>query len=245
MSTEPTEYHTPIEPTQTAYPNPYEPTSPYYEGVPIPPPPPKQGHKGLIVVLISTVCLVLILGGVLTVMLYQHGQKPTTAAIPTPRASIVPTHTSTATPTMPAPTSTPTPSLAQNYTANDIVVHLQAIDNTIGIESTGESVCKWSHYDYCLGVYAISSVQFTGCPIGVCADTWHYGLWVYATSQDATTAYQQVYNDSLSCTDTSSHADGMYVVCGIAEQEYAHGRCLLLNDVAASVYGQVVTRYCV
>jgi hypothetical protein len=107
MSTDPTEYPAPLEPTQNAYSNPYEPTSPYdVPPIPIPPPPPKRRRKGLLVALISTVCLALILGGVLIAVFAQHGQKPATGAMLTPTATIAPTHVPTATSTMPEPTPT-------------------------------------------------------------------------------------------------------------------------------------------
>ena len=144
-----------------------------------------------------------------------------------------------------APTQQATTALTTNYTAGDIVRHMQAVDNTVFIGTTGETIWTFSHNNYYTGVHATSSVQFTGCPIGGCADVSHYGLWVYANPQDAATAYVQVNTDSQSCTDSSPASDGMYVVCGIPEQEYVHGRCLLLNSVDTSVYGQVVTKYCV
>src|SRR5713101_1019647 len=116
MSTDPTRYPRPLEPTQGVYYNPYELTSPYGGNIPPPPPPPpKQGHKGLLVALIILSCLVVILGGALITLSYQHSQKPATAALPT----LAPTPTATPTnPSKPTPTPTMMPLFSDSF-AND------------------------------------------------------------------------------------------------------------------------------
>jgi hypothetical protein len=258
MPTDPTEYPPPLEPTQAAYSNPYEPTSLYPGSVPpIPPPPPastrrKWWHIAVPIVMVVALVVLSVLPNVMT-----SGQRPTNHFDPggTAAAQTGATERAAETATASAPTAVPiristptplaTPTINTSYTASDILTHLQAVDNTIALESTNETIWNWTLGDYYINVYATSSVQFTGCPIGTCADTWHFGLWVYASAQDAQSAYEQVYNDSLTCTDTRSHADGMYVSCSYPEQEYTQGRCLLLNAVQQSVYGQVITQYCV
>jgi len=116
MSTDPTRYPRPLEPTQGVYYNPYELTSPYGGNIPPPPPPPpKQGHKGLLVALIILSCLVVVLGGALITLSYQHSQKPATAALPT----LAPTPTATPTnPSKPTPTPTMMPLFSDSF-AND------------------------------------------------------------------------------------------------------------------------------
>jgi hypothetical protein len=239
---EPSDYHLP--PTHPVSPSGgselTQPAPPplWYDIPPIPPPPPpepkRRKHRW------SIAGFIVLLLGIVSMAIFAEwaGIQPTSHVRPTP--------TSRATQMVPSPTvPTLQPTIDPNYTANDIVTYLHSVDRTVAIESTNEAVWDWSHRDYPVSVQATSSVQFIGCPIGDCADAWHFGIWVYATPQDAEIAYQQVYSDSQSCVDTSSHADGMYVVCGFPEQEYAHGRCLLLNAVASSVYGQVVTQKCI
>src|SRR5450759_4208116 len=74
---DPTEYHRPPEPLPTAYRNPYEISNPYDGAVSaiIPPPPPKQRHAGLLVALVSLLCVVMILGGVIFGILPVSGQQ--------------------------------------------------------------------------------------------------------------------------------------------------------------------------
>ncbi|HEY7416299.1 MAG TPA: hypothetical protein VH593_13995 [Ktedonobacteraceae bacterium] len=229
----------PIPPTQPAphnFYNPYE-INPYWD-ISGPPPPPKQKRIWLFALFISISCLA-IFSGVAFSVIYLNNQQDKTAT------KSMPTHTALPTATIMKPSPTLDPTINTNYTASSIVSHMQAMDKTVAIESTNETIWAFSHDNYYISVHATSSVQFTGCPIGDCAEIWVFGLWVYANSQGAESAYNQVYNDSLSCTDTSSRADGMYVICGAPEQEYAHGRCLLLSAVATSIYGQIVTQYCV
>ncbi|HEV2653894.1 MAG TPA: hypothetical protein VGT82_03010, partial [Ktedonobacteraceae bacterium] len=65
------------------YPNPYELSNPY-DGVVsriLPPPPPKQRHAGLLVALVSLLCVVMILGGVIFGILLVNGQQQAKQAI--------------------------------------------------------------------------------------------------------------------------------------------------------------------
>jgi len=109
-----TQYHGPSEPTQAACHNPYEPT-PYYDIPPVPPPPPKQGHKGLIVALVSVICLIVLFGGGFFTVMYLNTQQHVTQVTPTP-TPVPPT--ATPLPTLPPPT--PIPVHTVSYTANDI-----------------------------------------------------------------------------------------------------------------------------
>src|SRR5258708_5285645 len=238
---QPVEPTTPVPPPGNPYTNPY--ASPYVTGpVGMPPPPPtrRRVSLGLLVVCLIIAVLLFLSAG----LFYLARTYAVNKAVPTPIVKFVPVIPTTQ-PT-PTPTTTPrsTPAITQNYTARTIFAYMQAADNTVAIESTGKTVWTFSHDNYFVNPYATSSFQFTACPL-YCTDTSHFGLWVYASQQDAMSAYNQVHADSLSCTDTSPAADGMYVSCGYPEQEYAHGRCLLLNAIDTSVYGQVVTRYCI
>ncbi|WP_338256828.1 hypothetical protein [Dictyobacter halimunensis] len=162
-----------------------------------------------------------------------------------------PTPVTSATPTTAVTSATPTtaviPAPNNDYTAMDIVKHMQEQDQHMFIESTNDTIWDWSHDNYFINVYARSSVQWGGCPFESpqqCADTWHFGLWVYANGNEARSAWQQVETDSMSCNDSSPASSGMHVSCGQPEAEYLHGRCLLLGDDGQSTYGQIVTQYC-
>ncbi len=91
MYPDPTQYPSKplIEPTQAAHFNPYEHTSPYYGPLPpIPPPPPThKSHKGLIITLVSIICLLIAsLVGALYVAIHSTAQQsPQTAIATTPR----------------------------------------------------------------------------------------------------------------------------------------------------------------
>ncbi len=260
---DPTEYHNPVEPTQTAYdpysssyqwnlpskpPEPYEPTQiapPLAHYGTIPPSPTHAPRvRRQIWSIVSALTLVLALVGA-TVWVMFEGIHPTIGARPTPQPARPVVATRTPVDVLPTPSPTIEPTIDTNYTAMNIVGYMQAIDKTVSIESQNQTIWEWSHDNYFINVHAKSSVQFSGCPQGDCADTWHYGLWVYASPQDTQSAWQQVTVDSQNCTDTSPASSGMHVVCGMNETEYAHGRCLLLNANDLSIYGQVVTRYCI
>ena len=243
---EPSDYHLP--PTHPVSPSGgSELTQPaplplWYDIPPIPPPPPPEPKRrkhfwsiaGLIILLLGV-------GGAAVFAEWA-------AIHPVTNAEVRPTPTSLATQMTSVPTTTPIPqpTIDPNYTASDIVRHMQTVDNTVAIESTDKTIWTFSHDNYFIDVHATSSVQFTACPLQ-CADTFHFGLWVYASSQEAQSAWRQVAVDSQNCTDTSPASSGMYVSCGpnTTEAEYAHGRCLLLNANDTSVYGQIVTHYCV
>lgn len=95
--------------------NPYEYTGPYHA--------PPSRHRRLLITLVSLLCLVVILSGVLFTLLYQHNQK--TASIPGFTPTFVPT---TSIPTL-TPTATPTPaSLLDNP---DFATFVTAFNNNM------------------------------------------------------------------------------------------------------------------
>ena len=251
------------EPTQPADYSHYEPTKTGVPPIPIPPPPPNTRrpwwHIGVPALMVVALVALIIVPNIALSKQPVHtpathidpgateaAQAGATQAAAETATASVPTPTPHPTIVVETPTSAPAPTVNQGYTASDIVAHMQAADSTVYVQSTGKSIWDFSHNDYYVTVYATSSVQFSGCPGMNCADTPYYGLWVYASPQDAESAWQQVSMDAITCTDTSPRAVGNIVACGPNEYEaeYAHGRCLLLNADAYSTYGQVVTQYC-
>jgi hypothetical protein len=116
---DPTEYQQPPQPIPAAYHNPYETLNPYDRGVP-PPPPFKQRHKGLLVALISLLCVVMILGGVVFGVMLMRGQQQGNQLTPTVTSAATtsaPKSAATAVVT-PIPTTPAVHSL--NASANDI-----------------------------------------------------------------------------------------------------------------------------
>jgi hypothetical protein len=221
------------------YRNPYD--------IPIPPPPPMKNTKRAhpyrrYIFGFCTFLIVCVIGATVFFFTWQnlqlvvsHQNATPTVTTPNLSKSVVPSST----PTAPPPN--------YEYTAMDIVQHMQEVDKNTSIESTNVTIWDWSNDNYFISVHASSSVQWIGCPfasIQQCAGTWHNGLWVYADGNEATSAWQQVASDSLACDDTSPASKGIYVSCGQQEAEYLHGRCLLLGDDAQSIYGQIVTQYC-
>ena len=221
------------------YSNPYE--------TPIPPPPPKWNIKSARSYRLFTlgICIFLIgciIGATIFFFAWQKilpvsSHQNSTAQ--NQSKNLVSSSTSTTTATMISPTPTPN----YEYTAMDIVQHLQERDKKMSLKSTNGTIWDWSHDNYFISVHASSSVQWVGCSfasVQQCADTSHFGLWVYPDANDADSAWQQVATDSLTCSNTSSAS----VSCGQQEAEYLHGRCLLLGDNGQSTYGQIVARYC-
>ncbi len=91
MSTDPTNCHRPLTPTQSVHYNPYEQTSPYgYDEIPIPPPPPPahKPHRTWVIVAGVGICLAVILGGVLFAVLHAGIEEPAAhvATVTTPTA---------------------------------------------------------------------------------------------------------------------------------------------------------------
>ena len=148
---DPTEYQRPIEPMQAAYRNPYETPNPYYGDVPPPPPPPpsRQRHIGLIVVLVSILCLFVIFGGVLFGVMHVGGQQKVIQVISTPTSRVLPTptptFTATPTPVLPTPTLPPTPIPTVSYTANDIynAFYANGLGGTNPKNDTNWSCCTY------------------------------------------------------------------------------------------------------
>jgi hypothetical protein len=126
LHNDPTEYHRPPEPLPTAYRNPYEISNPYDGAVSaiLPPPPPKQRHAGLLVALVSLLCVVMILGGVIFGILLVNGQQQAKQAKQAKQATQVTqvTHPPTLAPTAAPvrPVSASANDIYNDFTANGL-----------------------------------------------------------------------------------------------------------------------------
>lgn len=180
MSTDLTEYPRPLEPTQAVHYNPYEQTSPY-DDIPIPPPPPpKHGRKGLLMVVISIVCLVVLFGGVIFALMQFRSQESSVNATPASRA----TSTSVATP-IPTPTPTAT-AITRVYDAMAIMqdlqqAGLQASNIQYGIPACSNKIAGLQS-EACFRNVALCNLQ---------CDEDMVWLQVFDTPQDAQLDYQQ------------------------------------------------------
>ena len=221
MDNESTDYQKPLEARQAAF-NPYD-SNPYDRDIPIPPPPPRQGHKGLLVALISGVCLVLLLVGVLFAVLHLQASQGIVRATPAPRTT--PTSIATATPT------------AQPYDATSIIHDFQtqglpvdqvqygiSIDQYFGVKVSNTA----TESSAALRDPTISDPAYNG------VDVW---LGVYNSPGDAQAAEQDVilhktYIDSLG--PQSQSPDFMV----------QFGRCLLIGESATSEYVAIVRKDC-
>lgn len=103
------------------------------------------------------------------------------------------------------------------------------------------TIWSWAGDAYYVSVHATSSVDWTddsSCT-GYC-DPANMGLWIYSSATIAQQAFAEVVNDAVQAQSTPP--TGPMVAPTV---EYVHGRCLLLGADQNSIYGQVVTGYCV
>jgi hypothetical protein len=146
VSTDPTNYHSELPPTQAVHYNPYAPTSPYDE-IPMPPPPPSQRRKRLLIALLSSACLVVLLAGVAFAILHFSDHAGSVKSTPGP----TPTGIATATPTVPP------------YDATSIIHDFQAQGLPVDQVKYGESFAQFAtnnQYTYLDAVPASSLVDF-------------------------------------------------------------------------------------
>jgi hypothetical protein len=123
---------------------------------------------------------------------------------------------------------------APAYTAADLVKDFQAAHLKLWYVHYGTSISQWDA-DYTIPVTYTSSVTFgdiTDCT-GACTPG-QIGLWVYATTADANSAYQDMVN-------TTPINGGGYLGIPVAT---VHGRCLLLGPGHSSTYVEVVKHKC-
>lgn len=236
-----------IDPTKEVdphlYPPHYEPTA----YAPIPPPPPyawtpnpydpygggRRRNRYWVYLSMALISLVVSIG-LLLASLSGLLQLPTInhPAISASAYSSMPTQK----PTL-APTATPT-TVKTDYTADDILLDL----NNAGIHPKfvrhNQTIWSWSDDNYQTTYPSTSSITFTddsGCT-GYCSPA-NLGIWVFSTLQIAQQTYVEVQQDALTVTPTGPT---VYTSYG-----YVHGRCLLLGGDQTSIYGQVLTTYCV
>jgi len=222
MSTDPTNYHRPLEPTQVAHYNPYEPTSPYHGNVPpIPPPPNQKSHRGLLVALASIVGLLLLFGIVFGVVVRANSQ-PAVAPTATVSAQIG---------TAALGITTPTSTINPNYAADDI--YNDMLENNLPIISHYEDPVfniqntAWGTVD--VAWQPTSGMLLNDASLGF-GDSWPMALYVFASKD-------QAYEDAQA---VKAHGSYVYVS--------THGRCLLVADSGItdiSRYAAVVTQYCI
>ena len=219
----------PIEPTTPAIKSPYEQTvhttNPYGDYIGIPPPPPKRARRYLGVVLAIAILIFSAAG--LFAWTYTYHVNTTQ---PTPIVRFV-----QVTPTAPLPTQQPT--VDPNYTATDVINNFTHAGIRPSYIQYGQTVWSWTADMYYVSVHATSSATWTddSACTGYCSPI-DMGLWVYADTATAKSAYAQVGNDEAT--------QGSIPMIGIPT-EYIHGRCLLLGAPVNSVYDQVVQKYCV
>ena len=231
MSTDPTKYRRPLEPTQGVYYNPYEPTSPYHGNIPPPPPPPpKQNHKGLIVALILLSCLVVVLGGMLFAEMHLGTKQGVTQATPAPTLALTPT------------------AIPASYTARDIIHDF--VVATLSVGGLQYGVTASSFLDKCLPsdtqcpqpdftVSPESSARFvdmTACT-GACDTGGITWLGVYDTQSDAQTALIEIQQ-------YVSRIDQYGVPFPPSLYNTQHGRCVLLAQPPSSGYVLVMNSNC-
>src|SRR5437667_6311114 len=137
----------PVEPTTPVQRCPYERTvrvpNPYEDAIPIPPPPPKR--RGLLwwVLTIALMIMLVPASAGLVYWAYTYHVDAWVQSLVTGKTVWVSPVAATT-----APTQQATTALTTNYTAGDIVRHMQAVDNTVFIGTTGETIWTFSHNNY-------------------------------------------------------------------------------------------------
>lgn len=206
------------------------------------PPPPKQKHRRFLVALIGILCVSVILGGVLFMMTHVGNQSqlkakqivPLHNSTPTSVATLVPTATPTSLPTL-------TPTMNPSYTAVTLMQNINAAGIHPKFVEYNRTIWSWTGDTYSVSTHSTSSVDFTddsSCT-GNCSPA-NLGIWVYSDAATAQEAYAEVANDTNQVQLTPPTAPTIF-----NGTEYVHGRCLLLGSSQASIYGQIVTQYCV
>jgi hypothetical protein len=195
---------------------------PYSGGSEIPPPPPnvhKSRTRTFIIMGVLCVVLVSVMGGY-ALGTNKETQKPNGARVTS--------------------TSTTIQTSNLNYTACDIMKDINRVQHQpseICYKST-TSIYSWSYNTWTSNVPFISSITFgdtSGCT-GPCTPA-QAGVWVYATEKDALDAFNEVERQIINGSVPQGPA-------GIDTVAYMHGRCLLLGESGASIYGQVVRKDC-
>lgn len=209
---------------------------------PIPPPPPKRKNRTLLVALIVILCTGVILGGVFFIVKDMVNQSQQKVKQPSGHSTpfTVATHVPTVAPTS-LPTLTPTPTMNPNYTAVTIMQEINAAGIHPKFVEYNRTIWSWTSDTYSVSVNSTSSVDFTddsSCT-GNCSPA-NLGIWVYSDAATAQQAYAEVANDTNQLQLTPPTSPMIY-----NGTEYVHGRCLLLGSNQTSLYGQIVTQYCV
>ena len=239
MSEQPDTHDPLIEPTQNAFPNGYNPYSSRMHTrteVDIPPPPPPlplpKKRKTWLIVFVSVLIMLLIsMAGIYIGYSRMSFQQQSARSL------------------------NATATVAALYTAQDIVDAFVAHGLRTDEVGFGESVSNWM-FGISILPLALSSAQFEdnlGCG-GPCADTPpRYGVWVYATSSNTRTVYQEVVQDlpNLLVSYPAAYQWRWYAAIYADNGQVAsynvqmHGRCLLLGANANSQYTHIMQQYCI
>jgi hypothetical protein len=198
--------------------------------------------------LVSIICLLVgILTGVLFVIARPTArQSIVTRMTPGVSTKSVSTSLMELTPTLPAfmptkPVPTATPMINPDYTALDLINDFGEAGLHPRYIKYRETIWAWTGGTYYMSVNETSSAvwiddsNFTGN-----CNPNNLGLWVYRDSATAQEAYMEVANDATQTQLTPMTGPSM-----VTNVEYIHGRCLLLGAAQASIYGGVVTEYCI
>lgn len=179
--------------------------SPVYDlNVEVAPPPPPQKQARIVKVLLLTLLAIVLVISITATWLYFKNEQSTVSS-------------------------------ASTYTASDLVKDFEASHLNLVAIIYGQSINQWTSNLYNVPVSYTSSATFgdiTGCT-GGCSPG-QIGLWVYATTADANSAYQHMVN-------TTPINGGGYL--GVPNAT-VHGRCLLLGADSASPYINIVMNKC-
>ena len=173
----------------------------------IPPPPPHHPNRSIKILLLILLVLVLVIGASVTWLYLKYNQ------------SIIRSTSQT---------------LSTSYSATDLVKDFQAAHLKFLSLHYGNSINEWDAA-YSVPVAFTSSATFsdiTGCT-GACTPG-QVGLWVYATTEEANSAYQEMVN-------TTPINGGGYLGIPVAT---VHGRCLLLGSYPSSTYVKIMITKC-
>ena|SRR5258708_2671720 len=248
-------YHTH---NQTRIPPNYEPTipdnpysySPYdLQNIPIPPKPPHVQNKVVFALAVALVVLLVVISGLVGGLIYVSNSKAPMNQVAATRTLLT---QAPATRAVSQPAQIPTTQNNAGYTATNIIKDLcNAGQNDVcdsGRVSYGGSLWSFSNYTIQTDVNPASSAQFvdtsrcqTSCAYSEIQPVW---IGVYSSVDDMTRVFNEVLNqaDNAQANGTINQINGSRDGTLPMMQS---GRCLMVGDDALSIYGKLVTQYCV
>ena len=229
--------------------NPYA-NSPYdLQNIPIPPKPPHEQKKVILALGMIIIILLVVISGLVVGLIYVSNSKAPMNQVAATRT--LPTQ-APATRAVSQPTQIPTTQNNAGYTATDIIKDLcNAGQNDVcdsGRVSYGGSLWSFSNYTLQTDVNPASSAQFvdtsrcqTPCAYSEIQPVW---IGVYSSVDDMIRVFNEVLNqaDNAQANGTINQINGSRDGTLPMMQS---GRCLMVGDDALSIYGKLVTQYCV